>query len=353
MQGRTESAPGVPPLPGRLYAVGFSGWKRPFVRICFPDSEVRFVESRAAVPKRGAMVLWGMRGDAAELAADSIVLRVEDGFLRSVGLGTDLTRPVSWVVDRRGIYFNARQESDLEHLLSHATFSPDMLARSARLRERIISAGLTKYNIGRHGWRRPHARGRVILVPGQVETDASIAYGAAGVRTNIELLQAVRREHPADHVVYKPHPDVVARLRARGVGEERASEWCDEVIADASMSELLDAVDEVHVITSLAGFEALLRGKRVVCHGQPFYSGWGLTRDLAPVARRTRKLALDELIAGALIAYPRYFSRDGERLLTPEEAVEELVRWKASAGTDMPWWRRFYRVVLRQVVGVR
>ena len=70
------------------------------------------------------------------------------------------------------------------------------------------------------------------------------------------------------------------------------------------MGELLAAVDEVHVLTSLAGFEALQRGKRVVTYGQPFYAGWGLTEDIYPVDRRTRRLSLDELVAGALIVYP-------------------------------------------------
>ncbi|WP_413889523.1 hypothetical protein [Candidatus Aalborgicola defluviihabitans] len=84
--------------------------------------------------------------------------------------------------------------------------------------------------------------------------------------------------HPQAYIVYKPHPDVVARLRKQGVCEQDAIAWCDEVLTDVSMGDLLLLVDEVHVLTSLTGFEALLQGKRVVCHGQPFYSGWGLTR---------------------------------------------------------------------------
>jgi capsular polysaccharide export protein len=66
-------------------------------------------------------------------------------------------------------------------------------------------------------------------------------------------------------------------------------------------------VDEVHVNTSLAGFEALLREKPVSTYGVPFYAGWGLTTDLAPIpARRTAKRSIDELVAAALLLYPRY-----------------------------------------------
>jgi capsular polysaccharide export protein len=110
---------------------------------------------------------------------------------------------------------------------------------------------------------------------------------------------------------------------------------------------MLGLVDEVHVITSLAGFEALLRGKKVTCYGQPFYSGWGLTSDKAPLGRRTRRLALDELIAGCLILYPTYVSRVTRRFTTPERALDELLAWRAQGASTMPWWRKGLRFVLR------
>jgi capsular polysaccharide export protein len=341
--------------PPRLYAVGFSGWKRPLLRTCFAGSQLRFVDRPQQVPEGESMVLWGRGGEDAPAgqAGPREVLRVEDGFLRSVGLGADLTRPLSWVVDRRGIHFDAGTPSDLEQLLARAEFGAGMLERAGRLRERIVAAGLTKYNVGGPRWRRPPHAARIVLVPGQVESDASIAYGAAAVRTNIALLRAVREARPGDYLVYKPHPDVAARLRTPGAGEAQAHRWCDEVLVDARMSELLDAVDEVHVMTSLAGFEALLRGKAVTCYGRPFYAGWGLTCDMAPLPRRMRRLDVDQLTAGALIAYPLYFSRDGRRLIEVEEAIEEMVRWNGAGEAGMPWWRELRRIVLRRVVGVR
>ena len=281
------------------------------------------------------------------------VVRVEDGFLRSVGLGADLIRPLSWIVDGRGMYFDATRPSDLEVLLAETDFDAELIARATALRARIVAAGLTKYNVGATAWRRPAGVRELILVPGQVETDASIACGAPVIRTNLGLLQAVRQAHPDAYVIYKPHPDVVAGLRARGNGEDEAERWCDEVVVDAPMGELLGEVDEVHVLTSLTGFEALVRGKRVTCYGQPFYAGWGLTHDIVPIGRRQRRLQLDELVAGALILYPRYMSRKRDALITPEEAVEELLEWRNNRGGKTPWWREGFRVVLRRVVGVR
>ncbi len=111
------------------------------------------------------------------------------------------------------------------------------------------------------------------------------------------------------------------------------------------MGELLTVVDEVHVLTSLAGFEALLRGKTVTCYGQPFYVGWGLTHDLVPLTRRIRRLTLDELVAGALILYPTYVSRTTGKFTTPERALDELLHWRQHQN-DLPLWRKFLRLAL-------
>ncbi|MCD2512430.1 beta-3-deoxy-D-manno-oct-2-ulosonic acid transferase [Comamonas endophytica] len=336
-----------------VYALDFSSWKRSVVCQCFAPARVVFVASVADVPAGAVLAVWGMKPFNAALQEGVRVLRLEDGFLRSVGLGVDLIRPMSWVIDGRGIYYDATRPSDLEHLLANASFDAAQLQRAKLLRERIVSQRLTKYNTGGGVWQRPAGAASVVLVPGQVESDASLAYGAPGIRTNMALLQAARAAHPDAHVVYKPHPDVLAGLRARGADEHEALRWCDEVVEHAPMGELLLAVDHVHVLTSLAGFEALLRGKAVTCHGQPFYSGWGLTRDAVPNARRTRQLSLDELVAGALIEYPLYMSRTGASLTAPEQALDELVAWRTRAGHRLPWWRKLFRVVLRRVVGVR
>ena len=111
--------------------------------------------------------------------------------------------------------------------------------------------------------------------------------------------------------------------------------------------QLFSQVDEVHTLTSLTGFEALLRGVKVTCYGNPFYAGWGLTADKNQITRRVRKLKLDELVAGALILYPTYISRVTDAFTTPERAVEELAEWRAAGPSTMSLWRRGLRQVLR------
>lgn len=316
-------------FPPSVQALGFSRWKKPIVRSYFAGSEVQFLRRPAAVTAGATLAVWGRREPVwAAGNAPGEVIRLEDGFLRSVGLGADLVSPLSWVMDRSGIYYDATRPSQLESLLQSADFDTALLARARALRERILSEGVTKYNVGAGQWQRPPHASRVILVPGQVESDASIALGAPGVRRNIDLLRSVRLANPQAHLIYKPHPDVVAGLRQSGESEDLARSLCDELVVDVPMHKLIEAVDEVHVLTSLAGFEALLRGRKVVCHGCPFYAGWGLTTDQVAMARRSRRLSLDQLVAGALIAYPVYVSHTTGCFTTPERTLDEIGQLK-------------------------
>lgn len=335
-------------FPPQLQVLGFSKWKRPIARAFFSGSELAFLDRPTAVTKDRPLVAWGRVKPEAQAAATPApeVLRVEDGFLRSVGLGADWVRPLSWVVDRTGMYYDATTPSDLEKLLTETAFEADLCQRAGALREQLVASGVTKYNVGQGIWRRPAEAHSVVLVLGQVESDASIALGACGARTNADLMAAARARRPDAHLVYKPHPDVVVGRRKRGVGEQAAQAKADEVVVGVPVHRLIEAADEVHVITSLGGFEALLRGKRVVCHGHPFYAGWGLTQDVHPLPRRTRRLALDELVAGALILYPTYVSRVSNAFTTPERALYELEHWHELDREAKAERRRTWRIRL-------
>ena len=318
------------PVPsGPVYVLGLPFWKRRWARRFLQGAVLRFVDSPKCL--RGmpnlTVAVWGMDFPDDVFPEGARVLRLEDGFLRSKGLGAAFVPPVSWIVDSLGIHFDASKPSDLEEILAQGKFDEDTLSRAANLRAALVVSGLTKYNVGDSQWQRPVGEKTVILVPGQVESDAAILHGCPGIRTNMDLLQTVRRENPEAFVLYKPHPDVVAGFRSKGHGEGEVRLYCDEVLLDIPMGELLKQVDEVHTLTSLAGFEALLRGRKVVTYGIPFYAGWGLTLDRIPTSRRKRRLSLDELVAGALIAYPVYCSIETGRPCEPEATLHELQNW--------------------------
>ena len=319
--------------PRSVQAFGFTPWKQRNLCRFLAGSEVRYpMPWMTPDTTIDAVAVWGRRGKPRVLrAADRRrlpTLHVEDGFLRSVGLGADLIDPISWVVDGRGMYYDATGPSDLEVLLSHGDWSVSQLERAAQLRQRLVRAAITKYNLQSTPWQRPNGIQRVVLVVGQVESDASIRFGAPGVCTNLGLLQAVRATEPEAYLVYKPHPDVSAGLCRAGEGEEIAQESCDEVLTSGSIDQLFTQIDALHVLTSLAGFEAILRGLEVHCWGLPFYAGWGLTRDRETCSRRGRSLELDALVHAALIEYPRYVSRGSGWFITPEQAIDELIAWK-------------------------
>jgi capsular polysaccharide export protein len=252
------------------------------------------------------------------------------------------------VIDTRGIYYDPRQPSDLENILQTAEFTPDELSRAAKLRRYIVESGVSKYNpVGKSelSLSAPSGR-RVVLVPGQVVDDASVRHGSPIVSDNDALLRAVREACPDAFVVYKPHPDVLSGNRRGGVS--RHDRWCDQVVLHVPIDQCFAAVQEVHTMTSLVGFEALLRGLPVVTYGQPFYAGWGLTTDRNPPPRRTRRLSLDELVAGTLLRYPRYFSWTARAFCSAEDMVTELSRARLPDGKQtrrVPW-------VLRQVRGL-
>lgn len=276
-----------------------------------PSFHARPGAALAAARRRGgALAAWSasapptLRDDAAKAGVELIWL--EDGFIRSAGLGAAFRPGASFVLDGRGPYFDPAQPSDLEHLLEEVDVPPTLLARAKALREVVVARGVTKYNLrGPPPVFAPAAGRRRILVPGQVEDDASVRLGGGAIRTNLDLLRAVRAAEPEAHLIYKPHPDLEAGFRRGRIPASALAGLADQVLVGAPMDAVLRQVDAVHTLTSLTGFEALLRGLPVTCWGSPFYAGWGLTEDRVPIPRRQRRLSLDELVAVALILYPR------------------------------------------------
>ncbi len=279
----------------------------------------------------GRIISWASRepsGFDRRCAAQGAPLtRMEDGFLRSVGLGANLEPPSSLVLDRRGVYYDPSGESDLEHILQTTDFDGALLEEARVLREAIVAARLSKYNVGSAavGAAFAEAGSRTrLLVPGQVENDASVLRGSGAVKGNLALLRAARAARPDAFIVYKPHPDVEAGLRPGKIDPADIEGLADAVAERSSIAHLLDQTDEVHTLTSLAGFEALLRSRRVATYGMPFYAGWGLTEDRDACLRRTRRLNLDELVAGTLVLYPHYVHRPSLWPCSASDIVRQL-----------------------------
>jgi capsular polysaccharide export protein len=318
----------------RCWVFGVTLRKRLFMGNWLLNNRLSYVSTAWGARLRGAqagdrVVTWSFRRDAAarQLAGylGTTVERMEDGFIRSVGLGSDWIQPRSLVLDRSGIYFDPRQPSDLETILATHPFSAQERLRGQALVTLLQAVGVTKYNTGQ--MRPPDlalaGSRRRILVPGQVEDDQSIRCGTTCIRTNAALLAEVRRRNPEDFIIFKPHPDVLVGNR-RGAVPPEVLGLADLVVTDCDMATCLGVVDAVHTMTSLTGFEALIHGRQVTTYGLPFYAGWGLTTDAESCPRRTRQLTLVELVHGVLVLYPRYWHPSLRMFVGPETVIAEV-----------------------------
>ncbi len=307
----------------RLYLVGFSLWKRAFMRhFCrHLASKLLFVSKPPVnIASNEKILVWGTKYP--ELTD---CIRVEDGFIRSSGLGVNLSRPSSLSFDKQGIYFDSRSPSDIETMLNNSILTEINLSRAELLIKLIRRSGVSKYNVGQADNFEMRVKNKiVILVIGQVDGDASITTGSPYIKSNEALLNAVREANPKAHIIYKPHPDVVSGNREGLISKECLELCTDLIVTDLPLTSLYPKIDELHTMTSLSGFEALVQNVKVHTWGQPFYAGWGLTTDRYPPSRRETQRSLKELVYVALIEYPLYIDWYTGFWISPEVLISIL-----------------------------
>ncbi len=316
-----------------LYLVGFSLWKRAFMKTFVGGlaQQVKYVKSPAQasrLAKSGdGILIWGAKQYDYEPPSGVKLYRCEDAFVRGVGLGAELKRPQSLVLDGTGIYFDCSQPSDLERAINTQKLTEAQIKQGKNIREQLVTRRISKYNLrsgSKNVFANVQAGQKKILVTGQVDSDASIQYGSPEIRSNHALLVQVRKNNPDAYIVYKPHPDVVQAGRAGYIPDEEALKWADAIAVDSDIFDCIAQCDEVHVLTSLAGFEAVIQGKTVHTWGCPFYSSWGVTVDHCSCDRRQARRTVDELVYFAYIAYSRYVNWDTRRFTTLERFMKAL-----------------------------
>lgn len=352
---------------GNHVCVGITPWKKRYLAqfLRSPYGDVRFSKCNDAGEDERAVV-WSFTDlDHVSKPNEQIstlttgakdgfleVTRVEDGFIRSSGLGSDFTPPASLVFDKLGLYFDAGSSSTLECLLNTYHCSDAETSRAKKLIENIISSNLTKYNVDSNDDITPTFdaslfEGKIILVVGQVEGDQSVLRGGEGISSNVELLTEVRDCNPNAYIVYKPHPDVVSGNRKGSVAPEIAANLVDHIEQKRSFLDCLEACDELHTLTSLSGFEAILRNKIVVTYGLPFYAGWGLTNDRCKSERRHTMRSIDELVYICLILYPHYLDLPSGEFVTVEQLIKffEKKGSKSKNSSKIRWPRKLGNII--------
>ncbi|NDY58499.1 capsular polysaccharide biosynthesis protein [Desulfovibrio sulfodismutans] len=310
-------------FPAVVHAQGFTREQRPGVVRLFQGSQVRFYRPGAPMSPDAALAV---PEHAAPSDAPETTLRVRDGFFPGAGLADGPEAPLCAMVDGPG--------SRIEDMLATARFSDETLDQARRLRGWIVDRGLTFWPQESGQWQRPAAVGRVVLVFGE----------DPHVDADRHFLKAVREKESAAYIIYKPHPHILKDLWL-GMRARQGSPYFDEIAISVSMHSLLTQVNAVHVRTSWAGIDALLRGKDVFCHGAPFYAGWGLTTDSPPGVCRPRRLSLDELLAGFFGLHPVYLRGETGHFTQFERFFTEYSTGRTKRNTAFP--RKLFTHVVR------
>jgi capsular polysaccharide export protein len=271
-----------------------------------------------------AVVGWGRKpsGRRAECWARWLgrpFVLLEDGFVRGVGRDDP---PLALILDHLGTYYDATAPSALEQAIA-AGIGDMEAARARALAGLWREGGVSKYN------HAPDYIGTLpedfVLVVDQTFGDLSVRLGLADERRFAAMLAAALAENPASEIVVKVHPDVFARARRGWLALAAPLPSRVTVIgSDCHPARLLDAARAVYTVTSLMGFEALLRGKPVRCFGMPFYAGWGLTLDDLPAPGRRGEARFEALVHGALVTQSRYVDPASGEPWQAEQAIAHV-----------------------------
>lgn len=238
----------------------FTRWLQPFIKRVNP-----------------VIYIWGYK--APQFFIDYIreqdldVFFLEDGFIRSGPKDENSAPPLSIVMDSQAPYFDTTRPNDLTDLIANFDFEQDGYdeALAQEMLDYYLSHRVSKYNhqpyvdvVPLYGVKNK----KRILVLGQVPHDDSLKYGGG---IGISLLHVVNKaieENPDAQIIIKPHP---MTLDDSSVVSALTELDCLILTQSIHLVDALEKVDHVYTITSLGGFEALLRGKKVTVLGRPFY----------------------------------------------------------------------------------
>ena len=194
--------------------------------------ELAGFDIRLGAPADGDLVgVWGHsptapRGEAVAARKDAPIVRVEDSFLRSVGLGRDGDPPVGLNIDRGGVHFDPATRSDLEVILTDDPLDDTALLNRAKAGMAMMQKHhISKYNAFDPALPAPDAG--YVLVVDQTRKDASIKASGADSNTFREMLFYAQTEHPGAQIIIKTHPETVAGHRQ---GYFTADDASDRVI---------------------------------------------------------------------------------------------------------------------------
>lgn len=264
----------------------FQRWLKPFIKRINP-----------------VVYIWGYK--APDYFIDYVreqnldVFFLEDGFIRSGPNDDSNAPPLSIVMDSQAPYFDTTRPNDLTDLVANFDFEQDGYddTLAQELLDYYVSKRVSKYN------HQPYVdvtpiygvkNKKRILILGQVPYDDSLKYGGGIGITLLDVVNQAIEENPEAQIIVKPHPMTLNDLYVSSTLNELN---CLILTQPIHLVDALETIDHVYTITSLGGFEALLRGKEVTVLGRPFY------KDLSTSDRKSNTSSLPQLFYICYYAY--------------------------------------------------
>ena len=257
------------------------------------------------------------------------VLFIEDGFIRSFGLGVNGSPSFSMVKDNIGIYYDATTSSTLEELLNSYNFSKDqsLMKKAKEAKAKILEYKISKYNnFDDINLSYLDTKKEKILIIAQTDGDSSLKYGLANTFSTQEMINDALSDNIYAEIYIKIHPDVLAGRKVSDIVVEELPTRCKVLKENINPLVLLNYFSKIYTKTSGMGFEALLLDKKVYCYGLPFYASWGITEDKLLCPRRVRKLSIDELFAGVYILYSSYYNPYLDKEIDILDVIEYIAK---------------------------
>lgn len=263
-------------------------------------------------------------GAAQRRATDSgaDVLFLDDAFLRAVS--DDPFAPLAGLlIDPQGVHYDPVRPSRLEHILATDPLDDAALLDRARSAIERLRDGHLSQTSGYDPSLAPPPPGYVLVVD-QPRGHPAVAASQAGPDAFREMLAVARIEHPGAPIYIKTDAQAVGYAGIGYFGPEHKADGTELFDHSVSPWHLLEGAIAVYTVSSHFGFEAILAGHRPRVFGQPFYGGWGLTRDERPVPRRERRLTRAQLAAAALFLAPTWYDPYRDRLCEIEDVLAQF-----------------------------
>lgn len=337
-------------VPARKYpavAVSSAGWlneTNKFLPQLLHAEELLVPKNDSLATRCAAFVQWGAQESESKARLRAYAKKlgrplafIEDGFIRSFDIGLSQEPGRSIILDDLGFYYDAENESRLEWTLNSdwkLGFFQRLKAQAAI--KYIVQNKISKYNNAPDHLPQNLAvkasRHRILLID-QRAGDASIPGALASDDSFRKMVEHAFAQGDVE-VLVKIHPDAMTPGKFSAVSPSLAPYRDDArlvILSEAVNPHVLfNAVDEVYVVASGMGFEALMAGKPVSCFGVPYYAGWGATTDFASPIRQRRIRSVAEIFYVSWIMLSRYVDPTTKRLISVQEAAKLMARERAA-----------------------